>query len=313
MCLYPILIKNPKYIPNKKNGYNPPQYTDKRTLLVPVGCGYCIECRKQKSREWQIRLQEEIKDKINMTFVTLTFSEEELKKLKDESVNLQIHNKEENEIATIAVRRFLERWRKKYKKSIKHWLITELGHENTERIHLHGILFTNKIDEIAKIWQYGYIWTGEYVNNKTINYIVKYITKLDKDHPNYKPKILCSKGIGSNYFNRIDHKNNRFNNENTIEYYQTPNGGKLSLPTYYRNKLYTDEQKEQLWIHKLNKNERWIMGQKIDISKSEDGYFEILKQMQKKNLRLGYGKLIDWEIDQYKRDRKKLKHINKHK
>ena len=30
----------------------------------------------------------------------------------------------ENEIATIAVRRFLERWRKKYKKSARHFLIS---------------------------------------------------------------------------------------------------------------------------------------------------------------------------------------------
>ena len=31
---------------------------------------------------------------------------------------------------------------------------------------------------------------------KTINYIVKYITKMDVDHKGYKGKILCSKGIG---------------------------------------------------------------------------------------------------------------------
>ena len=45
----------------------------------------------------------------------------------------------ENETAKTAIRLFLERWRKKYGRSTKHWFITELGHDNTERLHLHGI------------------------------------------------------------------------------------------------------------------------------------------------------------------------------
>ena len=43
MCIYPRLIAN------------------KRILSVPVGCGKCMECKKQKSREWSVRLQEDIK------------------------------------------------------------------------------------------------------------------------------------------------------------------------------------------------------------------------------------------------------------
>ena len=103
------------------------------------GCGNCMECRKQKKREWQIRMNEEIKNDRTGKFITLTFSNEELQKLIQET-GIQ----ESNAVATIAVRRFLERWRKKYKKSVKHFLITELGHNGTERIHLHGILFTNE-------------------------------------------------------------------------------------------------------------------------------------------------------------------------
>ena len=119
-----------------------PNYEDERVLYVPVGCGKCIECRNQKKRNWQIRLHEEIKEDLTGKFVTLTFSEEELNKLCNET-----NTTESNAVATIAVRRFLERWRKEFKKSVKHWLITELGHENTERIHLHGILFTNENEE----------------------------------------------------------------------------------------------------------------------------------------------------------------------
>ena len=165
MGLYPKMIKNPKYLPNKKNNNNPPEITDERVKWVPVGCGNCMECRKKKKREWQIRMNEEIKHDRTGKFITLTFSNEELDKLIQET-GIQ----ESNAVATIAIRRFLERWRKKYKKSVKHFLITELGHNGTERIHLHGILFTNEKTEIIQdIWKYGIIWIGQYTNEKTIN------------------------------------------------------------------------------------------------------------------------------------------------
>ena len=195
MCLYPKMIKNPKYLPNKKNNNNPPEITDERAKWVPVGCGNCMECRKQKKREWQIRMNEEIKHDRTGKFITLTFSNEELDKLIQET-GIQ----ESNAVATIAVRRFLERWRKKYKKSVKHFLITELGHNGTERIHLHGILFTNeKTETIQERWKYGIIWIGQYTNERTINYIMKYITKVDEDHKGFKAVILTSTGIGKQY------------------------------------------------------------------------------------------------------------------
>ena len=168
MCLYPKLIKNPKYRPNKKNNYNPPICEDDRVLYVPVGCGNCIECRNQKKREWQTRMNEEIKHDNTGQFITLTFNNEELQRLTEET-GIQ----ESNAVATLAVRRFLERWRKKYKKSVKHWFVTELGHQGTERIHLHGIIFTKETSEtIQNIWKYGNIWVGTFVNTKTIIYIL---------------------------------------------------------------------------------------------------------------------------------------------
>ena len=156
MCLYPKLIMNKKYIPNKKNGGNAPMPQDIRTLYVPVSCGKCIECMKQKKRAWQIRMLEEIKTDKTGIFVTLTFSNEKLKELGKDVIKTNDEYIYNNQIATLAVRRFLERWRKKYKKSVKHFLITELGHQNTERIHLHGIIFTKHKEDIEIIWSYGY-------------------------------------------------------------------------------------------------------------------------------------------------------------
>lgn len=305
MCLYPRLIQNPKYKPNKKNGGQPPKPSDTRLLAVAIGCGNCIECRRQLANEWIIRLSEELKYN-NGYFVTLTFSENSLNKIKEyHAIKNEGNEGTENEWATTAVRLFLERWRKKYKKSVKHWLITELGHENTERIHLHGIIFTDeeKIKELNNIWSYGFTDTGEYCNKRTINYITKYVTKIDNDHKNFKGKILCSAGIGNQYL--ISKEGIRFNGyreKNTREYYRTTEGYKLALPIYYRNNIYSEEEREKLWIQKMDDKKIWVMGVQYDIS-TEEGikeYLNALKTAQRDNLKNGYGK-IEWNRDDYKR------------
>ena len=270
MCLYPKLILNRKYTPTTKNNGLPPQIKDTRTKFVPVKCGKCMECKKQNARGWQIRLHEEIRNSQNCLFVTLSFSDKSLLKLGDivtETTGIKEGYLLDNAIAKLAVRRFLERWRKKYKTSIRHWLVTELGQNNTERLHIHGLLFTNRSKEtIVQKWEYGNVWIGDYVTERTINYIVKYIYKPDPKHKYYNPIILCSPGLGKNYINRHDSKINKFSKSETNETYTTRQGLKLSLPIYYRNKIYTEEEREILWLQKLDKEERWINGHKIDIS-----------------------------------------------
>ena len=61
-----------------------------------------------------------------------------------------------NNIATLALRKFLERCRKKTGKSLKHRCVTELG-EDRGRIHLHEIFFGNQAAELViEKWRYGY-------------------------------------------------------------------------------------------------------------------------------------------------------------
>ena len=174
-----------------------------------------VECKRKKRNDWIIRLTEHIKANKNCTYVTLTFSEESIKNL-----NLRIHKnitgyERENAIATLAVRNFTERWRKKYKKTLKHWLITELGTTRTERIHLHGIVESKNIKDIEEKWSYGYVKCGTYVNEKTIAYITKYMLKTDIKHKTYKPVILASKGIGKAYINTAAAQARKFNGEKT--------------------------------------------------------------------------------------------------
>jgi len=315
MCLYPRLIKNKKYEPNKKNGGVVPPVNDARVYMVPIGCGMCMECMKKRKNEWKVRLMEDIKNNKNGIFITLTFSNESYRKLASE-INTKIKGYSlDNAVAKLATRRFLERWRKKHKKSVRHWLVTELGHEGTERIHMHGIIWTDHRKDIKETWKYGYVWDGNwrnekkvnYVSEKTVNYIIKYITKTDLKHKYYKPIILCSPGIGRGYEKTWNAKQNEYKGEETKETYKNKQGGETALPIYYRNKIYSDEEREKLWILKLNKEERWVGGVKVSTKENTDNYYKLLNWYREKNKRLGYGSPNNWQARKYEHERRKLK------
>lgn len=320
MCLYPKLILNPKYKPNKKNGGNIPAVRDQRMKYVPIGCQSCLECRKQKARDWKIRLMEDIKQHKNARFITLTFNNESYSKIAETILN-KAETKPtgyqlDNAIATYAVRHWLERYRKQHKTSIRHWLVTELGHEGTENIHLHGIIYTDTLKETIKHWKYGYVWAGyempngelqNYVNDKTITYITKYVTKQDIKHPNYQSIILTSAGIGNNFKTSPDIQNHKYKGDKTREYYRTRTGLKVALPIYFRNILYNENEREELWLKRIEEGKRYVLGEPIDIKNGEQEYYKALKHAQQLNKELGYEIKQTWEQQQYEREIRILK------
>lgn len=328
MCLYEKRVLNPKYTKNKKNQGQVPLVPDERVRYIPVGCGKCIECRKEKQREWQVRLQEDIKENTNGKFIVLTFSNESIAKIHEQHtiktdtegkrVKVPIRELEgyeiDNAIATRAMRLFLERWRKEYKTSVRHWLITELGHNGTENVHMHGIIWTNETYEtIRDMWNYGYIWPRPehkrktWVNAQSVNYMTKYVSKIDKQHKEYRPIILTSSGIGGNYTKGKTWKENIYNGTETNETYRTSTGHKIALPKYYKNKIYNDWQKELLWLQKLEKQEKWVRGERIDISQNEEAYKRALEWHRRINRELGYGSNEkDYEKEHYEKQRRNI-------
>ena len=250
---------------------------------------------------------EDIKYNKDAQFVTLTFSNESIKELVTDIPNELTGYDRDNAIATLANRRFLERWRKHNGKSVRHWLVTELGHNGTENIHMHGLIWTPNKKEINKRWEYGFTWIGDYVNEQTIWYIVKYIHKKDVKHRYFVPDILTSSGIGAGYIGSQASRMHKFNGEDTIDYYTTSQGFKISLPIYWRNKLYTEEEREKLWLIKLDKLTRYVGGEKIDISGGMDEYYRVLEWHQAKNKQLGYGDNVkDWERIIYEKQQREL-------
>lgn len=321
MCLYPKYIKNRKYVSNKKNGGVIPPITDERCKYVPIGCGNCMVCVKQKANSWRVRLFEEVRERKDGHFITLTLSDESIleltEALKVEGVELEGYELD-NSIITLAVRRFLERWRKKYKKSVRHWLVSELGHNGTENIHLHGLIFCSdeQIMELRNIWKYGFVWCGyhsekrkftrTYVNERTVNYIMKYVTKRDVRHKYYKCRVLCSKGIGNGYTRTRESEMKKYKKAGTDESYRLRNGRLMALPIYYRNKIYTEKERELLWIEKLDKGIRWICGEKVE-EKNTELMYNLLGYYQKVNIGRGYGSdEKDWDRVKYEESRRRI-------
>ena len=61
-----------------------------------------------------------------------------------------------------------------------------------------------------------------------------------------------------------------------------------------------DEEREQLWLNKLDKQERYVMGIRISVKKDESEYNKVLEQAQKDNERLGYGNRDEeWNKKEY--------------
>lgn len=311
MCLYPRKYINQKYTATEKNGGNIPlppiighgengNIYDERVLYVQIPCGRCIECCKQKASAWRVRMIEELRMHKYNYFVTLTFSNEELKELMRTSKLGEC-----NALAAKATRRHLERWRKNYKCQLKHWYITELGHENTERIHMHGIIFSDtdiscqfeRIERVHggwrcnwKYWKYGHIWVGDYCNERSCNYIVKYMTKIDTDHKNFYGQVLCSPGIGKNYTEKDIFNTYRYIRGESRSDYRLQNGVRVKLPTYYKNKGYNEEERELIWRDTMDQDKSYIMGHEYDHRYvPQEVLGNVLTKAQEINHQMGYG------------------------
>ena len=144
-------------------------------------------------------------------------------------------------------------------------------------------------------------------------YITKYMLKINEKRPEFKGKVLSSAGIGKGYLNRNDAKRNAFKEEETDETYKLRNGIKINLPNYYKNHIYTEEEKEKLWIIKQEKGYRYIQGEKVDMN-SEEEIRNITEFYRARGVTLYKDNPEAWDKEKnyarYKRNRRK-RHSNK--
>lgn len=311
MCYFPEKIYNKRFLPTRKNHFHPERCYDERMRYIEVECGHCFECRKKKRNQWRLRNFEELRKTKHAIFFTGTLSPKRYEYLCE---HYGFKENEENLIITKELRLFLERIRKSCGHSIRHWCVTEKGHQNTRRIHLHGIFYLPKGMRYKKMlgllynnWIGGYCYYGKYVNNKTINYITKYMTKEDRDNPDYQAIILCTKGIGKEYVKRCGWRHKWQGAEKTADnYYDEKTGKYYPLPRYWREKVFEQWQRDELLLNRLDKKIERFNGYKWDVS-TEKGITEL--QNYKKEFRTMKAALHGDDLEHIN----KLKEDNRHR
>lgn len=244
-CIIGRSVVNPRYkkiAPHRHYAL----YGHRYDYIIPVDCGRCINCLKKYLGNWSFRLQQEFnhlpRDVIsNSFFVTLTIEPEFYTEKKPLLIKM--------------VRRFLERVRKNYGRSVRHFLITERG-ENFGRYHFHGFLIDIPFppNELYNLWHYGFadvvpLDNSEYPLSQRISYITTYITKGKKSKidviiaPEDFPLVLTSPGLGAAY---ADSKRS-FHHQNNTYIPFADNGSRLvRLPRYLRQKIFSESELKEL-------------------------------------------------------------------
>ena len=181
-----------------------PKKISKQYATFKLPCSKCIECRLEYARQWAVRCVHESKMHEDNVFVTLTYSEENLKSPKLQYSDYQLFMKR---LRDHIFRDFLktygkENWKlltKQEKKEIyEHKIIStfvtgEYG-DKTKRPHWHAIIFNwspsdlkyfrknengdtiYKSDLLNSLWQHGHNEIGS-VTFESAGYVARYAAK----------------------------------------------------------------------------------------------------------------------------------------
>lgn len=181
MCDSPIWIRNRRYF--DKSGRPVPRDLflsniaqnpwDSHRFSLCVPCGKCPDCLRRLRNSWYIRLERELArcraSKTQAVFITIT-------------IHPSLYEKALLDPSSF-IRRWLERIRHTFGRSIKHAIFQEFGtHPETgdsPRLHFHGILFDFPFSYNvlrSAVRKFGFVWLSS-ASLKQARYVVKYVTK----------------------------------------------------------------------------------------------------------------------------------------
>ena len=246
MCLKPRIIVNRHYLKLCDNNSSKALslFGNALDFYVKVDCGLCVECQTKRGMSWKTRLLDEYHyhlqrfpdDKVS--FCTLTVAPE--------------HYAWFCEHTDRAIRLFLERYRKRYGISFKHYITSEYG-EKRGRLHLHMIGFRMLCNmcELRDLWKYGRVDMQTLKGPAGLTYVSGYITKIvhgDKQSnesiPYFidaekKTKVWVSPGFGLAY--TLDPKVREWHYASRYPRYVRvrDNGSPFAVPRYYLPKLFS--------------------------------------------------------------------------
>ncbi len=226
--------------------------------LISFPCGKCVACRINKKREWTLRLQHEAAFSESAFFITLTYAD----------ANLKYDSNGLNCPCSRDLQLFIKRLRKRFpKQRIRYMINSEYG-DNTKRVHYHGIIFNlpesilDGSDVIKRkgsisyhskdfeaLWGLGNAEIAE-ICPERIAYCCQYF--VDKHTlEGFSPSIsLMSRGegIGKTAVNKLADQVRYYN----LTSLPSHTGNKVKIPRYYRQKIYTDEERKLAFVNYVN-------------------------------------------------------------
>lgn len=231
-------------------------------IFVP--CGKCLACRINRRREWTLRLLHEEIYSTSSYFVTLTYDDDHVPY--DDNGNQCVCKRD--------VQLWLKRLRKKFGDGIRYFLNSEYG-ETFGRPHYHAIVFNlppTFAPDAKTIIRYDrgrksisfhsssfeYIWGKGNVEfsdatAERCGYCAKYfVDRKEIDEilvPNFS---LCSRGgrsgqlgIGVRYAGEVSDKVKKVGVNGVLNPHT---GHYVSIPRTYRNRIFTDEERQERFL-----------------------------------------------------------------
>lgn len=225
MCITPISLKQ-----------------ERKNVSFPVPCGKCPDCVKKRTSQWSFRLRKQAEVSTSAYFITLTYDTEHVPITPNGFMTL----KPEDMTA------FFKAIRKKHTETLKYFYVGEYGGK-TNRPHYHLIIYNADIEIIDKEWKKGTIHVGQ-VNGASIGYTLKYMIKdgkipMHRNDDRIPEFSRMSKGLGLNYVTPETIKYHTHNRAIIQRMCMVIDGKKVSMPRYYKDKIYDEYHKMQIQHH----------------------------------------------------------------
>lgn len=221
-------------------------------------CGRCPECKARRASAWSFRLMQQEKVSLSSYFLTLTYDTANVPITKNGFMSLDKRD----------LQLFFKRLRKIDKTTgslLKYYAVGEYG-GRSRRPHYHVIAFSTDVSKIQSAWKLGSVHYGT-VTGASVGYTLKYITKKSSvpmhiNDDRVREFSLMSKGLGACYLNEKMLKWHKDDLGGRV-YVAIEGGKKITMPRYYKDRIYDSEERGYLkgYFEKVNevRNQKMIL------------------------------------------------------
>lgn len=274
-CLTPFYIKNPRaHLPNQERH-------------IPVPCNKCADCFARRTSAWSFRMMQHTKIADTSIFVTFTYAQPPLSpngfptldKKDWQNFTKRLRNLYRYRGVNLDTGKL--KWFYDKVPQIRYYCAGEYG-DTYHRPHYHAILYNTTAEACERAWRaggqrFGHTFTGN-LSYASAGYCAKYINKgtwrkrhnRDDRQPHFS---LMSKRLGANYLSPAIVGYHRY--DITRNYVTLDGGQKIPLPRYYRDKIFTDQDKlrQSVYVRADNdKREAEKLAKYVLLYGTQDGY-----------------------------------------